>query len=89
MSMGGLGLRSVRDHAPAAYVGSLNAVRDLVGDMRRTEARITTKISQNTLDIVKLALAEKEPDLTLEILTGYNQHTISFHIDKLNSHLVT
>ena len=73
--MGGLGLRSAVDHAPAAHAVSLLAAQTLLDGL------LGENVNGPLLDLISAKTGEDE---TLETLTGVSQKMASLKIDLSN-----
>ena len=85
---GGIGLRSAVDHAPAAFTASVMGAQVLVTALLGSEDFPPPPFSQHIMDTLTTVLSPVEVTVTQESLAGYDQRTISSHIDKRNSHIV-
>ena len=98
VSLGGLGLRAAKDHAPAAYATSYLTSRPLTRDMLcpAEEMRADVQNSQEEpLDevlpqaLLTLLSVKQGEEATTEFLRDQTQKEISFKIDKNNQKLLS
>ena len=83
-AMGGLGLRSAVDHAPAAHAVSLLSAQTLLDGLLGEDVN-GPSLLQPLLDLISAKTGEDE---TLETLTGVSQNMASLKIDLSNKSLL-
>ena len=84
--MGGLGLRSAVDHAPAAFVASYNTTFHTVQDIFGDQLMQRVPLPRQLRDFLTAAIAEADVNND-EDLESYSQKALSLKIDLQNQHL--